>query len=242
MSGPDRLEKRAEIGLVCVKATDLPRVSRDVSRWCDRALVLTNGMGLEELWGPGWSGTVDRCVTTAGFLLSEGTVTACEGLFYLDRQSPGFAVLEPALPPGAVVRVLDIEPVLWAKWLVNSTINPLAALAGCRNDKLSGSPLGPIVRDVLRELEEVVPPGPRSESSYIARGMLDSLLSASSNLCSMLQDLRAGRTTEIDQLTGYRPPGSEGREAPLAEALTELVRAAQLRGLPAAAAHPDPVG
>jgi 2-dehydropantoate 2-reductase len=101
--------------------------------------------------------------------------------------------------------VADIELVLWQKLAVNSVINPLTALHRCRNGKLNSDPelssqtaalcsevkgiacaagMAPAVDDLQQQLKRVID-------------------STADNRSSMLQDVLAGRRTEIDYINGY---------------------------------------
>jgi len=98
----------------------------------------------------------------------------------------------------------DIVAEVWMKAVVNAAINPLAALAGGPNSRLLEHP--PLLRlseraciEAARAAEAagVTLPAP----DPFAR-MKEVLWDTRNNRCSMLQDLEAGRRTEIDEITG----------------------------------------
>lgn len=97
----------------------------------------------------------------------------------------------------------DIQGPIWNKLLVNVGINALTALYGCENGGLLEND------EALARLEAAV-----LEGSRIARALgiditpepvlavLDVCRATRHNISSMLQDIRAGRKTEIDSING----------------------------------------
>lgn len=117
----------------------------------------------------------------------------------------------PVLPdgwatlPAPIIACTDIRPYLWRKLAINCAINPLTALYHCRNGELL------IDTDRLDQLRQVC-----TEVEKVARALNISLfdiplhrqaeavaLSTAENLSSMLQDIRQGRATEIEHITGF---------------------------------------
>ncbi|MEE2674477.1 MAG: ketopantoate reductase family protein [Myxococcota bacterium] len=128
-----------------------------------------------------------------------------------------------------------MEQDLWAKLLYNCALNPLAALLGV--------PYGVIGRDanyrsileaVVREIFEVLAASGRqtrwaSADEYLDFFFGELLPPTREHESSMLQDLRAGRPTEIDSLCGavVTLAAKAGVSVPVNDALTILVRAGQ---------------
>lgn len=113
----------------------------------------------------------------------------------------------PSLLPGAQL-VDNIKSVLWRKLLVNCVINPLGALHEVPNGLIAAA-VG--VENYRRMEREIV-----SEVIAIARAhgvslSVDDSLAAveqvykatAQNLCSMLQDVGAGKQSEIEALNGF---------------------------------------
>lgn len=121
----------------------------------------------------------------------------------------------------------SVDDVLWAKATVNASINPLTALTGLRNGRL-------VEIEALRTLMNAV----TSEVADIARMcgifMQEGIVRTVEGICretaenrsSMLQDISAGRRTEIDFINGEiaRRAAERGLEAPLCTMLTALVK------------------
>ncbi len=100
--------------------------------------------------------------------------------------------------------VSDVEPYVWSKLVVNAAVNPVTALAGVRNGVL-------LADAALHRRAELL----AREAAAVARAsgvdlpfddpvsLLDDVVRATAaNRSSMLQDLDAGRSTEIDAING----------------------------------------
>lgn len=125
-----------------------------------------------------------------------------------------------------VTLTAEVDAALWRKVLANAAINPLTALTGLRNgDLLDGGELQATLGAVAREVAAVaaalglaLPPDPVAAVERVCR------LTAA-NRTSMLQDLAAGRLTEIRAICGEvaRLGAGAGIPVPLCQALTALV-------------------
>jgi 2-dehydropantoate 2-reductase len=139
----------------------------------------------------------------------------------------------------------DMRGVLWAKMLYNCALNPLGAIAGRRYGELVEDPTTrALLEEVVREIFLVLTAARVEVAWPNAAAYLETFYSqlippTAAHESSMLQDLRAGRPTEIDALCGaVERLGSEHEvTTPVVSALAELVRAAE-RG-PAAGLLPD---
>ncbi|HII19333.1 MAG TPA: 2-dehydropantoate 2-reductase [Candidatus Poseidoniaceae archaeon] len=105
----------------------------------------------------------------------------------------------------AARRVGDARQQIWTKALLNIAINPLCALAGVRNGEMLHTPLFDAGLGLMLEAEQV---GRRHGVNLpsideLVTTMVDVLAATADNRCSMLEDVRAGRPTEIDALNGY---------------------------------------
>jgi 2-dehydropantoate 2-reductase len=236
----------AEVGacgliIILVKAYS----TRDAVAHCadavsDQSVVLTlqNGLGnLEVLQGAFGPERVLAGTTASGAyrLSDDEVVVAGIGQIALggeDRRAAERAcgLLCAAGLPAQVSD--DVQAILWAKAIVNAGINPLGALTRLRNGQLLQAPsvrmlMGRIVREACRVAHAAgVAPG----EDLVA--MVEEVArKTANNRCSMLQDLTAGRPTEIDYINGY--VATLGRElgcsCPVNGAVRDLVAAAHLR-------------
>jgi len=131
----------------------------------------------------------------------------------------------------------DMTPVVWGKLLVNAAINPVAALAAVRNGEVAARPtLRAMARAVADEGQATAAAaGVALPYASAATAAIDTARATAENRCSMLQDLEAGRPTEIDYLSGaiVRVADEHGVPVPANRAVTALVRqvsAAALEG------------
>lgn len=96
-----------------------------------------------------------------------------------------------------------IESIIWDKLLINAVINPLTAMLRVRNGELSKRSEW---RNLMRTLLEEGLSVSRKLQIKTADHLFDQLLSVckqtANNQSSMLQDVLAGRQTEIDYING----------------------------------------
>jgi 2-dehydropantoate 2-reductase len=145
-----------------------------------------------------------------------------EGLPAAERAAEA---LRPAFPDIEVCP--DVLPALWQKLLMNAAINPLTALTGLRNGQLLEVPLlraalcdaGSEAERVARARGVELPPGRAALEAEAA------CVATAENRSSMLQDVCAGRRTEIEEICGavVREAEIAGETAPLNRALVWLV-------------------
>ena len=97
--------------------------------------------------------------------------------------------------------VNDIEPELYRKAAINAVINPITSLFGVKNGQLPHvKELWSIAMATINELEELF-----SKMGYrleVEKNVLETCRGTAENDSSMLQDLRQGKRTEIDSITG----------------------------------------
>jgi len=124
----------------------------------------------------------------------------------------------------------DIEVMLWEKLLVNVGINPLTAILRVRNGDLLKVPdAWELAVAAAREAQAVA----QSYGVAVGQGVEERLRSVctatAGNRSSMLQDILAGRTTEIEALNAQvvSRGAAHGVPTPVNHFLTRLLRALQ---------------
>lgn len=118
---------------------------------------------------------------------------------------PGFeAVAEILRGAGLAARVEpEIAAARLAKLLVNVAINPLAALHGVTNGSLREAPYRAELDALVDEAWPVLRAAGLALDAEAARQRVIAVATATAaNRASMLQDVQAGRRTEIDAITG----------------------------------------
>jgi 2-dehydropantoate 2-reductase len=134
----------------------------------------------------------------------------------------------------------DPAAMLWRKLVVNAVVNPLCALSGRENGAVvTDGDLEPLARALAAEAAAVA----RAEGIDLgdAWATVEAAATASAaNRNSMLQDLSAGRPTEIEAISGaiVRRAHAHGIDVPLTETMLRLVRAGERASREAV--HRDP--
>jgi 2-dehydropantoate 2-reductase len=144
----------------------------------------------------------------------------------------GEAVLEALLAMFAnasipAERSTAIRGSIWHKLVVNSIINPLTALLNVKNGELLSHPDAIILMKTLLEEASALATHSNLEVFHPSWDQIRQVCTqTAANTSSMLQDIRAGRKTEIEAITGYIL--DQGRQAgivmPTHETLYRLVR------------------
>jgi 2-dehydropantoate 2-reductase len=120
----------------------------------------------------------------------------------------------------------DFERELWVKLVANCVINPITALLNVRNSGAMGLELAGLRRQIVAEVTALA----AAEGQELDPDLGDQIekgLASGGNRSSMLQDVTAGRPTEIEYLNGFVARRSEelGLPAPVNSALEALIRA-----------------
>lgn len=174
-----------------------------------RVIVLQNGMGSQQ-WITDqlphadivWASTTDGVWLEEPFKL----VHAGEGYTRLGNPDKDSYWVEE-LGRGFLKIELDddIEQTLWCKLAINCAINPLTAHYQCQNGELIKNPdyLSEMAQ-ICHEVEAVAnAAGIQLFKEPLIKHACDVAELTANNYSSMMQDVRLGRTTEIDAITGY---------------------------------------
>ncbi len=137
--------------------------------------------------GQAWLGSLDRAPEGSGFELRQRVL----------QQLPAGSMRIHAEP--------DMRTRLWRKFAVNCAVNALTVLHDCRNGELLTRPAA--AADLTALCEEIagvvgaLPWAPRIGPLWPrVRAVLED---SADNVSSTLQDVRAGRRTELDWLNGW---------------------------------------
>ncbi|TKD64669.1 2-dehydropantoate 2-reductase [Cobetia marina] len=97
----------------------------------------------------------------------------------------------------------DIGTRLWHKLAINAAINPLVARFRIRNGQLRDRPFSLMVRQAVDEITRVLEAEGIAPPSNGWQALVDQVIRATANnRASMLQDVLAGRTTEVEAILG----------------------------------------
>ena len=223
----------ADLALVTVKAFDTEAAARDLAD-CDLDAVcsLQNGLGNEEVLAAHLDGVLAGTCTYGARLVEPGRVE-CTGIGEIALGAPDGGDSAHAGRVGRALQAAGIETAVaddmprrrWEKLAINAGINPTTALARVPNGALNNGPLAGIAREAARETARVAREQGVDLGDEAAVAALDGVVEATAaNTSSMLQDVAAGRRTEIDAINGAVLDRA-GRPVPMNRALAGLVRA-----------------
>lgn len=225
-----------ELLLLTTKAYDAQAALADIAARLDNnshIVLMVNGMGLIE--------ELKRVHPSLNFYLGTTTEGAYRrGPLSIVHAGKGHTVIghpEDATAPVWIadwVEALDscaweveIESALWQKLAVNCAINPLTAVHRCRNGELATDPgLANETAAVCSEIARVCRAAGFVDLAGRLQQQVQSVaLATAQNSSSMLQDILAGRRTEISYITGYLLQQAEtlGVDAPLNRTLMDAV-------------------
>ena len=227
--------------LLCTKAWQLESLLSRLKKWDVAVVACQNGLGVVDMLAKQLGAK-----NVAGFVTGHGAARRTDGSVL--HAGEGYAVIGAAVgTPNSSLRQLrdafdagridtsltsDLQGELWLKAIVNNGINPVAALAGVPNGALREGTLRKQAQAACHEgaavataLEITLPDDPWQRT-------LEIMERTAENHCSMLQDLEAGRRTEIEAITGVIV--TNGHEAgvatPVSEALLRAVRKRKTSG------------
>lgn len=210
--GPDALPQ-ADWVIILVKAGDTADAARTALLMRPRGVLsLQNGLVEDVLCEVCGSLPAGQGITTEGaFRDGERVVPSGAGDTLLP---PGFeAVADLLAAAGLRARVEpDIAAARLAKLLVNVAINPLAALFRVPNGALLEVPHRGLLDALVSEAWPVLRAAGLQLDEAAAHARVIAVATATAvNRASMLQDVLAGRRTEIDAITGALLAMAEGQ-------------------------------
>ena len=227
----------ADLAVVTVKSFDTESVATPLSGSAFRAaLSLQNGLGNEETLAAHLDCPVLAGTATYGAVLTEPGVVECTGIgeFTLGAREGGRSELAEEVATAFRAAGLettvtgDMPRRLWRKLAVNAGINGVTALARVKNGAVLEGDAGDVARAAAAETARVA----RAEGIDLSRdeaiGALKDVAEATAaNTSSTLQDVEAGRRTEVDALNGAVVERGErhGVETPVNRTIAGLIRA-----------------
>ncbi|TFH05423.1 MAG: 2-dehydropantoate 2-reductase [Candidatus Thorarchaeota archaeon] len=239
--------EEADLILLTTKTYDTIPAIKTAKHLIERGayvMLIQNGLGTEEQVAEELNTTkVLRATTCMGALrIGPGIVdaTGC-GLTELGSRYPenyDFVMKMTNMLNKCGFNVLaseNIEGVVWTKTLVNCGINPVGALTGFKNGDVYKNPQlrGLVIRLVEEAVEVVKALGIELTTEDPVRYALGTAKATGDNINSMLQDIQAGKRTEIDSITGeiIRLGKELGIETPSNESVYALIKAIESKYL-----------
>jgi 2-dehydropantoate 2-reductase len=232
---------KAELVLVLMKSYDtesaLPAIA-EILAPSGAALTLQNGLGSHEILKARFPDRVMVGTTTMGALALEGSAFRHTGLgatFIGEAEGPRrdrtyeAAEILRKMNAGPVEVVDDPMGCVWSKLIINAAINAPASILRVRNGDLVSDRSGrELISTVVEECRAVIKAlGVRLLYEDPEARVIEVCKATEGNINSMLQDIMAGRRTEIDFINAAisREAAKVGVPAPVNRALTLLVKA-----------------
>jgi 2-dehydropantoate 2-reductase len=121
----------------------------------------------------------------------------------------------------------DIKRAIWHKVAVNAAINGLTALGGFANGMIASDPDLLDSAEIVAEEAASVARAKGIELGGMRRAVFDTAAATADNRSSMLQDIDAGRRTEVDAIHGALLAAGEesGVDTPAIRVVAALIRA-----------------
>jgi 2-dehydropantoate 2-reductase len=122
----------------------------------------------------------------------------------------------------------NMDRIIWNKLLINSVINPLTALLRvCNGQLLSTSYALALMRSLYAEGVTVAEALGIQVADDLWDQLLDVCAKTADNRSSMLQDVEAGRQTEVDWINGslVQLAAQRGMALPVQQALYQMIKA-----------------
>jgi 2-dehydropantoate 2-reductase len=240
-----------DLGIVATKATQLEEATAGLAGRFPAATLMTiqNGLGAEELVRAQGDWALLSAVTFMSGVRHADTHVEYE----LDTETwlgpfAGTATFEQAqkveallVDSGLHARAFpDLRPAQWSKLIFNATVNSVSALTDLPHVSAFAArdgetDLGNLVHDLMEEGKAVAAAAGvvlhedpwEMNVEAVRRGETLAAQGHYAHVPSMLEDVRAGRATEVDFITGalVREASRHGVPVPLNTAMYRLVRA-----------------
>ncbi|MDQ7783378.1 MAG: 2-dehydropantoate 2-reductase [Desulfomonilaceae bacterium] len=231
---------KVDLAVVLVKSYDtqstIPVLKRILS---DDGAILTlqNGVGNYEILNDAFPGRVLLGITTMGAMTLGPGRHRHTGFGDTHLGEAAGIVLERTRRVGSILEKMNSGPVhvvenatgcVWSKLIINAGINAPATLLRVRNGDLPAAPAGrelihQVVEECMRVIEAkgitLIFDDPEGRVIAVCEG-------TAPNICSMFQDILAGRRTEIDFINGAVADEGEkvGVKTPVNRTLALLIR------------------
>tara|TARA_Y100000590_G_scaffold39403_1_gene42180 strand:- start:5389 stop:6339 length:951 start_codon:yes stop_codon:yes gene_type:complete len=213
---PEGITNSCDAAFICGKADSTPvlaQIAEEILTQDGVAISIQNGMGHAQTLAH----RLGR-ERTLGGITTHGAWRDNVGTHWVGRGSITIGSLDESKPSAnaeRLIRILDqaglspewsqdINTSIWKKLLVNVAINPVCSIAGVRNGALLDVPeLWAQAISAMYEAATVATASGADLSELDLEDLLREVAAnTANNRCSMLQDIMAGRKTEVDHLCG----------------------------------------
>ena len=198
----------SEVVIIAVKSYDLQETTKILRTFEGKIIICQNGLEMLD-YNPRNSNDILAIVTSVGAVSLELGITEFMGtgntvIGNLNGTDNRTWNLENIFTE-KYFRILPVKNIIkhiWLKATINSAINPIASFYSLRNGRLSEEKYWNLVEELLKESMKIAkanniefPESPLEAAKMIVD-------KTPNNLCSMLQDLKKGQRTEIEEING----------------------------------------
>ncbi len=213
---PDFITNSCDVVFICSKSDSTPVLAQIADE-----ILVQDGIAISLQNGMGHAQTLAHRLgreRTLGGITTHGAWRNETGTHWVGRGNITLGSLDSSKPSGNAERLIeilnqaglspdwsdDINKSIWIKLLVNVAINPVCSIAGVRNGALLEVPeLWAQAISAMSEAATVATASGVDLSDIDIESLLRDVASnTSENRCSMLQDIMAGRKTEVNHLCG----------------------------------------
>ena len=198
----------SEIVLIAVKGYDLQNTKKLLDNFTGKVIICQNGLKMLDFRLSN-DNEIYSIVTSIGATLSEIGVsefkgtgkTVVGGLFNVKKDSKEILELFSSYFFD-ISQSKDIKKEIWLKAAINSAINPIASYHNLKNGELKKSEYWTQVKELLTESVSIAKSNGikfRNDPIDLTEEIIEK---TADNLCSMLQDIKKGRKTEINEING----------------------------------------
>lgn len=241
----DELDARYDLAIIFTKSAHTRAAASSLAHLAERgalALTLQNGLGNPEAIAETFP--AERVLKGVAFLPADigadGAVRTSAhlplALGPLQTEGAGAArdVAAMLAECGFAARASDeIDVEIWRKLAFNVALNTLGAALGMTNGELDTDPGRRLATQIVEEVVATAQGlGIPVEPAEVLDEVDGALVHHAGHEASMLQDVRAGRRTEIDALAGAvcERAAAIGVETPATRVMADLVRLVEARG------------
>ena len=198
----------SEIVIIAVKGYDLQNTKKLLDRFTGMVIICQNGLKMLN-FNLSNKNEIYSIVTSIGAISSELGVsefkgtgkTIVGGLFNVNKESNKISDLFSSYYFD-VYHSKEIKKHIWLKAAINSAINPIASYHNLKNGELKREEYWSQVKKLLAESVSIA----NSNGINFNNNPLDLaeeiIKKTADNFCSMLQDIKKGRKTEINEING----------------------------------------
>ena len=197
-----------EIVIISVKSYDLQNTKKLLESFTGKVIICQNGLKMLD-YSLSNNNEIYSIVTSIGATSPELGVSEFKGtgktivgrLFNAKKDSKKILDLFSSYYFD-IYYSNDIKKHIWLKAALNSAINPIASYYNLKNGELKGTEYWSKVKDLLAESVIIANSNGINFSSDPLDLAEEIIENTADNYCSMLQDIKKRRTTEINEING----------------------------------------